>query len=62
MLGSININFNGIQIFDAQMHYRFHHKSYSHEVSLIVRKAFNFVKRDDQQSFRKYLRRICENQ
>ena len=30
MLGSVNINFNGSQIFDAWMHHRFYHKSYDH--------------------------------
>ena len=29
ILGSVNISFNGFQIFDAEMHYRFHHKSLS---------------------------------
>ena len=32
------------------------------KVRLIVRKALNFVNRDNQQSFRKYLRRIFENE
>ena len=29
---------------------------------LIARKTLNFANRDDQQSFRKYLRRIYENE
>ena len=35
------------------MHYKFHRKSHNHYVRLIVRKALNFVNRDDQQSFKK---------
>ena len=62
ILGSENINFNGLQIFDAKMHYRFHHKSYNHQVRIIVRKALNLVNRDDQKSFKKYLRRIYESE
>ena len=29
ILGSVNINLYGFQIFDAQMRYRFHQKSYN---------------------------------
>ena len=30
ILGSVNINFNRYRIFDAYLHYRFHHKPYDH--------------------------------
>ena len=43
MLHSVNINFNGFQIFDAWISYAFYHKSYN-QSEIMCKKNFELQK------------------